>query len=66
MPVDLLGFSIFHKMIAALWMLAYDYPADSMDDTLHMVKMQSIECTKVFAETVVNVYGESASTQCQG
>jgi hypothetical protein len=56
-----LGHSTILKVIAALRMLAYDIPADLVDDHLAMGESQAIKCVKRFATAIVRVFGEEYS-----
>jgi hypothetical protein len=56
-----LGHSTILKVIAALHMLAYDIPADLVDDHLAMSGSQAIKCVKRFATAIVRVFGEEYS-----
>ena len=53
-----LGHSTFHKVTAALRMLAYGIPADLIDDHLAMGESQAIMCVKRFAVAIVQVFGQ--------
>lgn len=55
---SVLWLSTLHKVTTTFWMIAYGSPADSSGDTLLMAKDTIIKCTKVFAETLVRVYGD--------
>ena len=52
-----LGHSTFHKMTAALRMLAYGIPADLVDDHLAMGESQAIMWVKRSAVGIVQVFG---------
>jgi hypothetical protein len=51
-----LGHSTFQKVTPALRMLAYDIPADLVDNHLSMSESQAIECVKRFA-IAIGVFG---------
>jgi hypothetical protein len=50
-----LGHSTYQKMIAALRMLAYDIPADLVDDNLAMGESTTIMCVKRFVVEIVHI-----------
>ena len=53
-----LGHSTFQKVRTALRMLAYDIPADLVDDHLAMGESQAIMCVKLFTVEIVQVFGQ--------
>ena len=53
-----LGHSALKKITAALRMLAYGVPADSLDETLYIAESTIIESLREFVKAVVEVFGE--------
>jgi hypothetical protein len=51
--------TIYQKMTAALRMLAYDIPADLVDDHLAMGESTAIMCVKCFDIAIVQVFGST-------
>jgi hypothetical protein len=54
-----LGHSTYQKMTVALRMLAYDIPADLVDDQLAMGESQAIECVKHKVTNICEVGGQT-------
>ena len=52
-----LGHSSLKKITAALRMLAYGVPADSLDDWLHIAESTIILSLKKFVKAVIEIYG---------
>jgi hypothetical protein len=52
------GASPKQKMTAALRMLAYGSPADSLDEYLRMSESQILKCLRRFCKAVIMVFGE--------
>ncbi|XP_062232427.1 uncharacterized protein LOC133929650 [Phragmites australis] len=53
-----LGLSALLKVTAAFRMLAYDAPADSLDECLHLGESTIIESMRRFVRTVVEAFGD--------
>jgi len=53
-----LGHSALKKITAALRMLAYGVPTDSLDETLYIAESTIIESLREFVKAVVEVFGE--------
>ena len=53
-----LGHSALKKITAALRMLAYGVPADSLDEALYIAESTIIESLREFVKAVVEVFGE--------
>ncbi|XP_062230046.1 uncharacterized protein LOC133927606 [Phragmites australis] len=53
-----LGLSALQKVTAAFRMLAYDAPADSLDECLHLGESTIIESMRRFVRAVVEVFGD--------
>jgi len=56
--VGLLGATALQKVVGAFRMLAYDVPADSMDEVVRLAESTMIEAFKHFVRAVVDVFGE--------
>lgn len=56
--VGMIGLSSLQKITAAMRMLAYGVPADSMDDYLRIGESTTIESLKKFVKAVVAIYSE--------
>jgi hypothetical protein len=56
--VGLLGATALQKVVGSIRMLAYDVPADSMDEVVRLAESTMIEAFKHFVEAVVDVYGD--------
>jgi hypothetical protein len=56
--VGLLGATALQKVVGAFRMLAYDVPADSMDEVVRIAESTMIEAFKHFVRAVVDVFGE--------
>jgi len=54
----LLGATALQKVVGSIRMLAYDLPADSMDEVVRIAKGTMIEAFKHFVRAVVDVYGD--------
>lgn len=54
----ILGYSTFQKVTAALRMLCYGAPADSLDEYLRMSETVIIASMKKFCEAVIGVFGD--------
>lgn len=52
------GLSPLQKCTAAIRMLAYGSPADSLDEYLKIGKSTSLHCLDMFARGVIDVFGE--------
>lgn len=53
-----LGHSALKKITAALHMLAYGVPADSLDDWLHIAESTTILSLKKFVKAVIEIFGQ--------
>ncbi|XP_062181978.1 uncharacterized protein LOC133886243 [Phragmites australis] len=53
-----LGLSVLQKVTMAFRMLAYDAPADSLDECLHLGESTIIESMRRFVRAVVEVFGD--------
>lgn len=53
-----LGHSALKKITAALHMLAYGVPADSLDDWLHIADSTTIMSLRKFVKAVIEIFGQ--------
>lgn len=53
-----LGHSALKKIAAAVRMLAYGCPADSLDDWIHIAESTVIKSVKKFVKSVIEIFGE--------
>ncbi|XP_026459212.1 uncharacterized protein LOC113359855 [Papaver somniferum] len=50
------GLSPLQKMIAAVRMLAYDLPADILDEYIQIGESTAVECLKRFCDAIIGIY----------
>ena len=54
----LMGFSAYQKISAAMRVIAYGVPADYADEYLRIGEDTTIESVRVFAKTIIKLYGK--------
>ena len=54
----LLGFSAYQKISAAMRVIAYGVPADYADEYLRIGEDTTIESVRMFAKTIIKLYGK--------